>query len=167
MSQTEIEKKYIVPSLKALPFDLTKFPSEAIYQGFYSGLPSPLRIRKVGEVYNLTKKFVVNASKNHLEEVTIPIKKQEFSKLFPVAHKKIVKTRFEIKWNKYTIELDIFKGKLNGLVIAEIEFKNIQDMEKFKKPDFLGEEITTKKWATNSRLALQTYAGIKKQLNKL
>jgi len=167
MNQTEIEKKFIISSLKALPFDLTKFPHETIYQGFYSGLPSPLRIRKIGEKLLLTKKIVIDEKKNHLEEITIPIKKQEFNKLFPIAIKKIIKTRYKIRWKKYIIELDIFKGKLKGLIIAEIEFEDIKEMQNFVKPEFLGTEITRYKWATNSRLGLQTYSSLRKKIERL
>jgi CYTH domain-containing protein len=167
MKELEFERKFIVTSLQALPFDLSKCKKKTIYQGFYSGLPSPLRIRRINDHYTLTKKFVLDSNKNHLEEVTLPIKKSEFKILYPVAYKKIIKTRYDITWNKYKIELDVFKGKLKGLIVAEIEFPSPEAMENFAKPNFLGPEITSCKWATNSRLALTNYQKVKKYIERL
>jgi len=58
--------------------------------------------------------------------------------------KYITKTRYEIPWedNKFNIELDIFHGfKNQGLVIAEIESKNIDEWP-LTLPDWFGNEVT-------------------------
>jgi len=49
-------------------------------------------------------------------------------------------------------EIDVFSGALAGLVIAEIELpdRNAQ----FKRPDWLGEEITSDKRYSNANLAI-------------
>jgi CYTH domain-containing protein len=56
--------------------------------------------------------------------------------LFPRAYKKIEKIRYVIPFGKYKLHLDIFKGKLKGLIIAEVEFKNKKEMERFIPPKF-------------------------------
>ena len=53
---------------------------------------------------------------------------------------KIVKTRYLVPSGKHTIEVDVFHGKNEGLIIAEIELDS--DDEYFEKPDWLGEEVT-------------------------
>lgn len=163
MSVFEFERKFIIKKIDSLPFDITKAQRIDIKQGFYSGLPSPLRIRMTGNEYTLTKKFVLGENKGHLEEVSIPIKRSEFNVLFPLAYKKILKTRYTIYWHRHKIELDVFKGKLKGLIVAEFEFASKQKMEQFVPLPFLGVEITQQKWATNSRLSLLSF----KQLQRI
>lgn len=53
---------------------------------------------------------------------------------------KIEKTRYLIPAGKHTFEIDVFHGKNDGLVIAEIELS--AEDELFEKPDWLGEEVT-------------------------
>jgi hypothetical protein len=55
----EFERKFIIKDLEKLPFDLKKYKSKRIKQGFFSGPPSPLRIRKENGECTLTKKFVI------------------------------------------------------------------------------------------------------------
>lgn len=53
---------------------------------------------------------------------------------------KIIKTRFLVPSGKHTIEVDVFHGKNEGLIIAEIELSD--ENEYFEKPEWLGEEVT-------------------------
>ncbi len=163
--QDEFERKFIVPNISSLPFELKKYKSSHIKQGFFSGLPSPLRIREKDGEYTLTKKYP-QKDKSHLVEVELPLKKSEFRLLYPKVIKKIEKIRYYIKYKTNTIELDVFGGRLKGLIIAEIEFKSLAEMNCFVKPDFLGFEISGFKWATNSRLADMSYSKVKKILKK-
>ena len=54
--------------------------------------------------------------------------------------------RGERKW-----EVDVFEGRLKGVVIAEIELGS--EEEPFERPDWLGEEVTQQKEYTNSILS--------------
>ena len=54
----------------------------------------------------------------------------------------IEKTRYYIPCETYTIELDIYKGKHNGLVVAEIEFPSEDEAKALVLPTWLGKEIT-------------------------
>jgi len=56
----------------------------------------------------------------------------------------ISKIRYEIPWNGYLIELDVFKGANEGLIIAEIEFPTEADAIMASIPDWVeaGREIT-------------------------
>jgi adenylate cyclase len=40
------------------------------------------------------------------------------------------------------IELNVFRGNLQGLVLAEVEFGSTAKSAEFKPPDWLGEEVT-------------------------
>ena len=54
----------------------------------------------------------------------------------------IDKIRYSIPFNNRTIELDVFKGNLNGLIIAEIEFSSINEAKKFQKLPWMLVEVT-------------------------
>lgn len=54
--------------------------------------------------------------------------------------KKIEKTRYIVTVGDHDYEVDVFHGKNDGLVVAEIELKSEDDV--FIKPDWLGEEVT-------------------------
>ncbi len=41
------------------------------------------------------------------------------------------------------IEIDIYKGKLEGLVSAEIEFDNEIEADSFEFPEWFGKELTS------------------------
>jgi CYTH domain-containing protein len=51
------------------------------------------------------------------------------------------------------IELDIFKERLEGLIIAEIEFKDEEAANNYKTPDWLGGDVSCDKRFTNTYLA--------------
>lgn len=63
----------------------------------------------------------------------------------------IVKRRYIVEIARSRFEVDVFARKLKGLVIAEIELTSRHTL--FKRPDWLGKEITGKKRYYNAQLA--------------
>lgn len=51
------------------------------------------------------------------------------------------------------IELDVFSGEYEGLMLAEVEFSSIEDAEHFAPPDWFGEDVTFSGEYQNSRLS--------------
>jgi CYTH domain-containing protein len=49
------------------------------------------------------------------------------------------------------LEVDVFKGKHKGLVLAEIELKG--ERARFDRPEWLGKEVTGKKRYYNATMA--------------
>ena len=132
MSQEiEIEKTYLV---KYLPKDYKKYNSEKILD-IYIPKNSPhsrLRIRKKGLNLEITKKRYLseNNSSTQLEE-TINLTKDEYKALSKINGNIISKTRYYYPYKNYVAEIEIFSGKLKGLVLIEFEFKNQQEFNKF------------------------------------
>ena len=58
--------------------------------------------------------------------------------------------RYEIPSNQYVWEVDVFKGKLTGLVLAEIELTNENDL--FDLPNWVGQEVSTDPTYLNANL---------------
>jgi len=64
----------------------------------------------------------------------------------------IDKTRWLVKSGNHTFEVDEFFGDNEGLVVAEVELAN--EDEPFKKPHFIGKEVTGDRRYYNSQLRL-------------
>lgn len=131
----EIERKYLI---KELP-DLSAYDSVAIEQGYISTDPV-IRIRRKGEKYILTYKGHGLMAR---EEVEAFISSEDYSKLLrKIEGNLIVKRRYNIPYNEYTIELDIFDGHMKGLIMAEVEFPSIDAANSFIPPAWFGEDVT-------------------------
>jgi CYTH domain-containing protein len=62
----------------------------------------------------------------------------------------IEKTRHIIPSGNHKYEVDVFHGKNEGLIIAEIELSD--ENEEFDKPSWLGEEVTGRPEYYNANL---------------
>ena len=62
----------------------------------------------------------------------------------------IDKTRWLVKSGHHTFEVDEFHGDNDGLVVAEVELAS--ENEPFKKPHFIGKEVTGDRRYYNSQL---------------
>jgi adenylate cyclase len=63
---------------------------------------------------------------------------------------RIEKTRYYVPTGVHVFEVDVFHGKNEGLIIAEIELGS--ESEEFEKPAWLGEEVTGNAAYYNSNL---------------
>jgi CYTH domain-containing protein len=62
----------------------------------------------------------------------------------------IDKTRWLVKASEHVFEVDEFHGDNEGLVVAEVELSNAD--ESFKKPHFIGKEVTGDRRYYNAQL---------------
>ena len=65
----------------------------------------------------------------------------------------ITKNRYLIPYGEHTIELDVFKGAHEGLIIAEVEFETKEKALAFQAPDWFAEDVTEDPSYTNSNLS--------------
>ena len=65
----------------------------------------------------------------------------------------ILVERYLIPYDKYTIELDIFKGAFEGLIYAEVEFDTLEEATSFTPPSWFGTDVTESPEYTNSYLS--------------
>lgn len=120
------------------------------------------RVRKTEEgltgdtetVYHFNRKKPVDTGVHEEEEHEIT--KPQYEKYLKSAHPDKVpveKTRFVFKYKGQVFELDVFKGKLKGLAIMEIELEDMDD--EVELPPFLSivKEVTKDKRFTNFHLA--------------
>jgi CYTH domain-containing protein len=146
----EIERKYLITKL---PDGATDHPHHLIEQGYLSTDPV-VRVRKEDDTYYLTYK-----SKGLLEreEYNLPLTKDSYEHLIKKADGHILtKKRYLIPLeasDHLTIELDIFEGRYEGLMLAEVEFKSREEAEIFTAPEWFGEDVTFSGEYQNSRLS--------------
>ena len=135
----EIERKYLI---KSIPENLDEYKHTELLQGYLSVKPV-MRIRRKNDKAYFTYKGEGLLAR---EEIEKEISLEAFEHLLPkVDGHTIEKTRYIIPYGKYTIELDVFHGHKEGLVMAEVEFGSIAESESFEKPEWFGEEVTENK----------------------
>lgn len=151
-STREIERKFL---LKRFPPGLKKFPHDTIVQGYLAvgrgGLQ--VRLRKKGFVRSLTFK---QGTKGAREEREIRLSVDQFDALWPAtAGRRLTKVRYDVPWKGRTIEIDIYRGRQSGLVVAEVEFDDERSCATFEPPDWIGRDVTGKPKYSNVALALK------------
>lgn len=150
----EIERKFLV---KSNAFKNDAFKQTIITQGFLStDKKRTVRIRLKGDIGYLTIKG--ESSNNGLSrfEWEKKITKTEAEQLLLLCKKGVIeKTRYDIKVENHTFEVDEFYGENQGLIIAEVELDH--EDETFVKPDWLGVEVTGDIKYYNSQLSENPY----------
>ena len=150
-AKQEIERKFLV---NRLPANLENFKKTEILQayGFVTNRME-IRFRKQdGEFFETVKIGSGNYVRSELE---IKLSEEQFGKFFETAKDaQIEKTRYKVPYDTNTILIDVYHGKLEGLRVAEIEFSSEESAKRFKKPEWLGEEITGHVAYKNSSLAI-------------
>jgi adenylate cyclase len=149
-SADEIEKVFKV---RRIPQNIDQYPSTNIVQGYLAIEPdgAEARLRKIGDRYVESYKGSGRLERRELE---IELSRDQFDALWPATEgRRLEKVRYKIDSGGQTIELNIYKGKLEGLALAEIEFRSRAESEGFESPDWLGEEVTEDKRYKNQNLA--------------
>jgi adenylate cyclase len=111
-----------------------------------------VRVRRRAGAATLTVKS--GAARTRVEE-ELAIEPERFERLWPLTEgRRIEKTRYEIDGGDgLTIELDLYAGALEGLVVAEVEFDSEEAADAFSAPEWLGREVTDDARYKNQRLA--------------
>jgi adenylate cyclase len=135
----EIERKFLVKSLDFIN-ETTK--KEKIAQGYLNSHPErTVRIRIKNNLGYITIKGLGDKTGTTRLEWEKEIALKEAETLLTLCETGVIeKTRYLIPNGKHVLEVDVFEGENNGLVIAEIELTNAQEF--FTKPHWLAEEVT-------------------------
>src|SRR5215472_11615533 len=148
----EIERKFLV---QWLPHNLKQSRHFVIDQGYLAteSAGRQVRLRKTGKATSLT--FKVGRG-SHREEREIKLNPKQFAALWPgTAGRRLRKVRYEIPCESLLIEVDIYRGRHAGLVVAEVEFPDTASCRRFEPPWWFGREVTGEKRYSNVRLALE------------
>ncbi|MGB4958976.1 MAG: CYTH domain-containing protein [Saprospiraceae bacterium] len=135
----EIERKFLVLSEN---FKNESEKKTRITQGYLSSVPErTVRVRIKGDKGFITIKGIGSASGASRYEWEKEIPVSEVDELLTISEAGVIdKTRYEVKSGKHTFEVDEFYGDNQGLIVAEVELSD--ENEVFEKPEWLGAEVT-------------------------
>lgn len=145
----EIEKKY---TIRRLPGELAAYEFHDIEQAYLNTAPV-IRVRKEDECYYLTYK---GSGLMAREEYNLALNRQSYYHLRDKADGNIItKRRYLIPLapDGLTVELDVFAPPLAPLIIAEVEFPDLESAAAFEAPDWFLDEVTGDKHYSNSHLS--------------
>jgi len=158
MKNIEIERKYLViPDL----WENFKKPAGHLYiQGYLcSDEIKTVRVRVANDLGTLTiKGKSFDFSRPEFEYVIPVTEAKEMLRLF--AGPQIEKIRYKIPIMKHIWEVDEFLGTNTGLILAEIELG--QPEEVFELPEWIGAEVTGDKRYYNAYLVANPFIKWKK-----
>lgn len=140
---TEIERKFLVAG------DAWRDQTDEgvrYRQGYLTSLApggegrASIRVRMQGDAAYL-----------NIKSATLGIRRQEFEYPIPAADAKamlddlcvgavIEKTRYHVTCQDHVWEIDVFHGDNAGLIVAELELADEQEV--FTRPEWLGEEVS-------------------------
>lgn len=150
----EIERKFLI---KNLNFKKESFKKRYLKQGYLNtNKERTVRVRISDDKAFLTIKGKSNTNGTTRFEWEKEIEIVDAEQLLLLSETTIIeKTRYYIKSEEFVFEVDEFNGENNGLLLAEIELKN--ENQKFKKPDWLGKEVTGNEKYYNSFLSKKPF----------
>ena len=144
----EIERKFKVEG-DFRPFAERKI---TIIQGYLcSSRERTVRIRIKDNSAFLTVKGPGNENGFSRMEFEYEIPVADGYQILDLTECRIEKERFLVPVGKHTYEVDVFHGRHEGLIVAELELAS--EDESFEKPDWLGEEVTGDERYYNAYLA--------------
>jgi adenylate cyclase len=111
-----------------------------------------LRVRSQGEAHVLTVKGGRGIERTEIE---LAIDEQQFDELWALAgDRHLEKTRYRVPVGDASAELDLYRGRLSGLAVVEVEFRSREQADAFVPPPWFGDELTGRPGWSNAELAV-------------
>lgn len=150
----EIERKFLVTSEK---FKMEATSENKIVQGFLNTHPErTVRVRIKGDAGFLTVKGKSSETGASRFEWEKEIDVADAHAMLEFCEEGVLeKIRHEIPFGEHVFEVDEFHGENEGLIVAEVELQS--ENEPFKRPDWLGEEVTGAIKYYNSQLSKRPF----------
>lgn len=157
--RNEIERKFFVrdmPDLSGLqPLRYERYILNS------AGERKECRITRIGERHYLENKRVVSDIERSSEKKEIS--KDEFERLKREAGDAIIRDKYVIGSGNDSVSLQVYHGRFEGLVRAEIEFESEERAKRFVPPSWMGKEMTglaISRDATLSKINMEAFARI-------
>ena len=144
----EIERKFFVKDLSAVEGRV----GYRIVQGYLSDEPMTVRVRIVEAEAFLTLKGKTTGIERDEYEFPIPMRHARELLEFHCKQRIIEKTRYRVPHDQLIWEVDVFSGRHQGLIIAEVELDSIE--HKFDRPEWVDIEISHDRRYSNSSMSL-------------
>jgi adenylate cyclase len=146
----EVERKFLI---EQLPAEIPIGSELEIQQGYLATGDDEVRLRRQDGRHVLTVKRGHGLAR---DEVEVALDERSFDELWPLTEgRRVEKTRLTTEAGTRTVEIDVYKGRLAGLVTAEIEFDDEDAARSFSPPSWFSRELTGDDRYSNQRLALE------------
>ena len=147
----EIERKFLIDKI---PPQAAAAAADHLEQAYVSTSPV-IRVRRKNDSYILTIKSEGLLAR---EEYELAISQASYEHLMKKKDGMIItKDRLNIPLpGGLTCELDVFSGFYEGLMVAEVEFPDLQTARSFTPPAWFGREVTEDSRFQNASLCMNT-----------
>ncbi|HEX6269495.1 MAG TPA: hypothetical protein VFZ43_04620 [Anaerolineales bacterium] len=155
----EIERRYL---LKQIPEDLVKNTNGWLITDHY--FPNTrLRLRGMNSIsgnetiYKLTQKY--RSETQNADETTITnlyLTEAEYNYFKPLEARFIRKKRYPYRDGNHNLSIDIFEGRHQGLLLAEIKFERKSELYAFALPWFALKDVTDDPFFSGGNLVIMT-----------
>ncbi len=144
----EIERKFLIHR-KLWDAVVKPSPKKIVQAYLVNTTEKTIRVRIKGDQGFITIKGPTKGISRSEFEYEIPLIDAE-ALIQQFAEKVINKDRYEIHFDGKLWEIDVFHGKLEGLILAEIELES--EDEVFSTPEWIAEEVSHDVEYFNARL---------------
>jgi CYTH domain-containing protein len=118
-------------------------------------------------IYKLTQKY--RSETQNADETTITnlyLTEEEYNQLEALEAKIIKKKRYPYKVHHHHFSIDIFAGRHQGLILAEMEFEKGSELSEFALPLFALKDVTDDPFFTGGHLVIVTDEEFKEGLSR-
>ena len=119
------------------------------------------------DIYKLTQKY--RSETQSADETTITnlyLTREEYNHLESLDGKMIKKKRFPYSVQNHNFSIDVFEGRHQGLILAEMEFDGQSDLSEFTIPLFALQDVTDDPFFTGGNLVTMTDEELRKGLSQ-
>lgn len=150
----EIERKFLVKRDGAFKAEASS--ASEIAQGYMDVNGATVRIRLRDDRAYLTIKSPSRDGGLSRYEFEREIPVEDAREMLKLCRGGLIeKTRYLVPYEGHVFEVDEFKGQNEGLLFAEVELQSAD--EDFKKPEWLGKEVTGDRHFYNKNLLRNPY----------
>lgn len=164
----ETERRYL---LDKIPDDLFQNNGWLITDHYFP--TTRLRLRRMKSIsgdetiYKLTQKYRSEVQNTHETTITnLYLTEAEYSFLQPLEAMMIEKRRYPYRVQHQHFSIDVFEGRHQGLILAEMEFEKKAELDEFAVPAFALEDVTDDPFFTGGNLVVITDEEFKQGLSQ-
>ena len=160
MLPLEIERKFSIKYLPKEIKDIKRIQQKHIFKDDICSI----RVRETIDIFTKDKQYThtIKAKKDNLDKYSIielekNITDKEYENSKPFEGSQVIeKYRCIVPIeNNLIAEVDIFTGKLEGVIVTEVEFESTFQAETFKIPEWFEKELDNKKFS-NRKISTQS-----------
>ena len=165
----EIECRYL---LNKIPEDLFDSPNGWLITDRY--FPnSRLRLRHMQslsgdeQIYKLTQKYRSENQTAYETTITnVYLTEAEYNHFEALEAKVLKKRRYPYSLPNYSLSIDVFEGRHQGLILAELELEKKAEADEFVLPSFVLKDVTDDPFFTGGNLVTMTEEEFRKGLSQ-